>query len=52
MRKKFMIFVIDDLSGSGTPDEMRAIDAFNDGLRAVYFSFAAILWISAACPSC
>jgi hypothetical protein len=33
MRKKFMIFVIDDLSGSGTPDEMRAIDAFNDGLR-------------------
>ena len=32
--KKFMIFVIDDLSGSGTPEEMRNIDAFNDTLRA------------------
>lgn len=34
MLKKFIIFVIDDLSGSGTPDEMVAIDAFNDSLRA------------------
>jgi hypothetical protein len=32
--KKFMIFVIDDLSGLGTPEEMKAIDAFNDQLRA------------------
>ena len=31
---KFIIFVIDDLTNSGTPDEMVAIDAFNDGLRA------------------
>jgi hypothetical protein len=31
---KFIIFVIDDLTNSGTPDEMTAIDAFNDGLRA------------------
>lgn len=31
---RFIIFVIDDLSGSGTPDEMNAIDAFNDELRA------------------
>lgn len=30
---QFLISVIDDLSGSGTPDEMLAIDAFNDGLR-------------------
>lgn len=30
---KFLISVIDDLSGSGTPDEMNAINAFNDGLR-------------------
>lgn len=29
-----MIFVIDDLSGSGTPEEMTAINAFNDELRA------------------
>ena len=29
-----MISVIDDLSNSGTPAEMSAIDAFNDGLRA------------------
>ena len=29
-----MIFVIDDLSGSGTPEEMNAINAFNDELRA------------------
>ncbi len=34
MTKKFIIFVIDDLSGSGTPDEMKTIDAFNDKLRA------------------
>ena len=33
MLKKFIIFVIDDLSGSGTPEEMVAIDAFNDSLR-------------------
>lgn len=31
---KFMIFVIDDLGASGTPEEMVAIDAFNDGLQA------------------
>ncbi len=31
---KFMIFVIDDLSNSGTPAEMAAINTFNDGLRA------------------
>lgn len=31
---KFVISVIDDLSNSGTPDEMKAIDAFNDQLRA------------------
>lgn len=30
---KFLISVIDDLSGSGTPDEMDAINLFNDGLR-------------------
>ncbi len=30
---KFMIFVIDDSNNSGTPAEMTAIDAFNDGLR-------------------
>ncbi len=30
---RFIIFVIDDLSGSGTPEEMVAIDAFNDKLR-------------------
>ena len=34
MPKKFMIFVIDDLSGSGTPEEMVKIDAFNDSLRS------------------
>ena len=34
MLKKFIIFVIDDMSESGTPDEMVAIDAFNDSLRA------------------
>ena len=31
---RFIIFVIDDLSGSGTPEEMVAIDAFNDKLQA------------------
>ena len=31
---KFLISVIDDLSYSGTPEEMVAIDAFNDSLRA------------------
>ena len=30
---KFIIFVIDDESRSGAPDEMRAIDAFNEKLR-------------------
>ena len=30
----FQISVIDDLSNSGTPEEMVAIDAFNDELRA------------------
>ena len=30
---KFLISVIDDLSGSGTPEEMAAINAFNDGLH-------------------
>ena len=30
---KFLISVIDDRSGSGTPEEMAAINAFNDGLR-------------------
>ncbi len=33
MSKHFMIFVIDDLTGSGTPEEMVNIDAFNDQLR-------------------
>jgi hypothetical protein len=31
---KFLISVIDDLSNSGTPDEMVEIDKFNDELRA------------------
>jgi hypothetical protein len=30
----FIIFVIDDLTNSGTPAEMAEINAFNDGLRA------------------
>lgn len=30
---KFLVSVIDDLSGSGTSDEMEAIDKFNDQLR-------------------
>lgn len=33
MAKHFMIFVIDDLTGSGTPEEMKTIDEFNDALR-------------------
>lgn len=33
MLKKFIIFVIDNLSVSATPEEMVAIDAFNDSLR-------------------
>ena len=31
---RFLISVIDDLSNSGTPEEMVQIDAFNDKLRA------------------
>jgi hypothetical protein len=31
---KFIISVIDDLTGSGTPDEMTQINIFNDQLRA------------------
>jgi hypothetical protein len=31
---KFLISVIDDLSNSGTPNEMVEIDKFNDELRA------------------
>lgn len=31
---RFLISVIDDLSSSGTPDEMVEIDKFNDSLRA------------------
>lgn len=31
---KFIIFVIDDQTASGTADEMVAIDAFNDQLKA------------------
>jgi hypothetical protein len=31
---KFLISVIDNLSNSGTREEMQAIDAFNDQLRA------------------
>lgn len=31
---KFIIFVIDDLTNSGTPAEMFEINAFNDSLRA------------------
>lgn len=30
---KFLISVIDDVTGSGTPEEMKAIDEFNDQLR-------------------
>jgi hypothetical protein len=31
---RFLISVIDDLSNSGTPEEMNEISAFNDKLRA------------------
>jgi hypothetical protein len=31
---QYLVSVIDSSSGSGTPSEMAAIDAFNDGLRA------------------
>jgi len=31
---QYLISVIDDRTGSATPDEMEAIDSFNDGLRA------------------
>ena len=34
MGQKFAIFVIDQISNPGTSDEMVAIDAFNDNLRA------------------
>ena len=30
---KFLIFVIDDLTASGTPEEMATIDIFNDRLQ-------------------
>jgi len=32
--KKFIIFVIDDRSNSGTEDEMRTIDIFNEKLQS------------------
>jgi hypothetical protein len=31
---QYMVSVIDDTAGSATPDEMAAIDAFNDRLQA------------------
>ena len=31
---QYLLSVIDDQTGSGTPDEMAAIDEFNDRLRA------------------
>ena len=38
---KFLFSVLDDLSNSGTPEEMVDIDVFNDKLRANYqFIFA------------
>jgi hypothetical protein len=41
MSRKFIIFVIDILANSGTPEEMKAIDEFNDTLRAnQHFIFA------------
>jgi hypothetical protein len=30
----YLVSVIDDASGTGTPDEMTAVDVFNDRLRA------------------
>ena len=39
---QFLISVIDDLTSSGTPEEMEAIDIFNDKLRAYgHWVFAA-----------
>jgi hypothetical protein len=38
---KFLISVIDDLSGSGTPEEMSAIDSFNESLREKSYWFFA-----------
>jgi hypothetical protein len=38
---QYLVSVIDDTAGSATPDEMAAIDAFNDGLKAQgYWVFA------------
>ena len=34
MTKRFMIFVIDDATGSASAEEMRAIDRFNNELRS------------------
>jgi len=34
MSQRFIVFVIDSLSASGTAEEFAAIDAFNDQLRA------------------
>jgi hypothetical protein len=31
---QYLVSVIDDTPGSATPDEMAAIDAFNEGLQA------------------
>jgi hypothetical protein len=31
---QYLVSVIDDKTNSGTPDEMAAIDTFNDGLKA------------------
>src|SRR3954451_3284513 len=31
---QYLVSVLDDKTGSGTPDEMAAIDAFNDRLQA------------------
>ena len=38
---QYLVSVIDDRTGSGTPDEMAAIDVFNDRLQAEgYWVFA------------
>ena len=38
---QYLVSVIDDRTGSGTPDEMAAIDVFNDRLKAEgYWVFA------------
>jgi hypothetical protein len=34
IRMQYLLSVIDDTSGSATPDEMSHLDAFNDGLSA------------------